>query len=182
MNIEDLCKKIFEKKNVVTINEQEIARYTELTGMEISQEYLYILKNYTGVYVKEEYGFKAIKPSPFAGTDGFEVFNLFIGLSGRDNFFKVYETYVEQLPKGVYPMAEIDGGNLLCVEAGTGKIYMWLHDEPEGEDLFLATTSLLDLLERMEKIPVQETTGSGVIVESVRLSDEILEALRKFKK
>ena len=92
------------------------------------------------------------------------------------------EDVVEKLYEGVYPMAEIDGGNLLCVEATTGKIYVWLHDEPEGEDLFLAATSLMDLLERMEKMPAQETKGSGIIVESVRVSEELLEALRNYKK
>lgn len=182
MRITELCEKIFEKKNIVTVNELEKEQYTALTGMEISEEYLYILENYTGVYVKEEYGFKAIQQSPFAGEDGFDVFSDFIGLSGRDNFFKVYETYAEQLPQGVYPMAEIDGGNLLCVEAATGQIYVWLHDEPEGEDLFLAAESLRDLLERMEKMPKKETKGSGVIVESVRLSEELLAALRNYKK
>ena len=182
MRLAELCEKIFEEKNVVTISAGEITRYTELTGMEISEEYRFILENYTEVYVKEEYGFKAIQQSPFAGEDGFDVFSDFIGLSGRDNFFKVYETYTEQLPQGVYPMAEIDGGNLLCVEAATGQIYVWLHDEPEGEDLFLAAESLQNLLERMEKMPKQKTKDSGVIVEAMSLSEELLAALRNYKK
>ena len=148
------CEKleeIFEEKNTQKINKKKLQEYEKLTGIKISTEHLYILENYEDVFINDDYGFVAKQLSPFASTDGYETFNVFIGFNTEYDLIQTYEMLKEQLPDNVYPIAEMDGGNYICISKN-GEIYIWLHDHLEQDGLFMANTSLEKFVLSIEKM------------------------------
>lgn len=148
------CDEIFEGKNVNKINIQKLETYEKYINMKVSSELAYILSNFEGIMIKEEYGFISQQSSPFANEQGYEVIMDFIGLNTKPNLFSVHEMLKEQLPSGVYPIAEMDGGNYLCI-SNNGKVYIWLHEYDEHSSLFLANTSIEKFILSMVKMPKQ---------------------------
>lgn len=177
--IRSILKMIFEEENRVFIDDETKEKYYKLTGMKISELYLYILEHYSDVFINDEYGYKAIDKSPFAGN-GLDSFSDFIGLMGKCNVFSEYEVYRGQLLQGYYPIAHIDGGNLLCIESKTGNIYTWLHDEDERNCIYLAQNSLEDFILNISKEDSNHYHDDLGIV-GFHFSDELWDAIRKHK-
>lgn len=177
--IKAILKRLFKEENIVLISKEIKEQYFKLTGMEVSELYQYILEHYSDVYINDGYGYKAIEKSPFAG-DGLDSFSDFIGLIGDCSVFSEYEVYREQLPQGYYPIAHIDGGNLLCMESKTGNIYTWLHDESESNCLFLAQESLEDFILNIVKDESDHDDNDSGIV-SFHFSDELWDAIKNYK-
>lgn len=150
------CEAIFEFKNVKKINKERLQEYENLTGMKVSPEHLYILKNYEEVMINEGYGFVSKELSPFANEEGYEIVVEFIGLNEKYDLIRTYEMYKEQLPCGIYPIAEMDGGNYICISK-KGDIYIWLHECIEQDGLFLANTSIEKFIFSIEKMPEENT-------------------------
>ena len=150
------CEEIFENKNTQKINKVKLQEYENLTGIKVSPEHLYILENYEDVMINDGYGFVAQQRSPFSGTDGYETFIEFIGLNTRYDLIRTYEMLKEQLPDNIYPIAEMDGGNYICISKNE-EIYIWLHEHLEQEGLFLANTSIEKFILSIEKMPEIET-------------------------
>lgn len=146
------CAKIFESRNVKKIDLEKLNMYKKLIGFKIVPELIYIFENYEGVMLKEGYGFVPKEPSPLTNEKGYETFIEFIGLDTKYNLFTIYEMYKQQLPLGIFPIAEMDGGNYLCI-SDNGYIYIWLHDCIENESLFLANTSISKFILSVEKMP-----------------------------
>lgn len=146
------CLDIFEKKNIQKINTEKLASYEKMIDNKISSEFMYILENYEGIMLKEGYGFISQQPSPFANTQGYDTFIEFIGLNTKYDLFTTYEIYKEQLPLGIYPIAEMDGGNYICISKNE-EVYIWLHDYSEQEGLILANTSMEKFILSIEKMP-----------------------------
>lgn len=177
--LKNTLKTIFDKENVVIINKELKKRYYELTGMEISEIYQYILEHYSNIVLNENYGYNAIEKSPFAG-DGLDTFSDFIGLVGDSTVFTEYKVYKEQLPIGYYPIAHIDGGNLICINSNTGSIYTWLHDENEDNCLFLAQKNLEDFIKNIVKED-SNNIKKDLGINNFHFSDELWNAIKNFK-
>ena len=135
------CTEIFESRNSKKIDAKKLDTYENLLGFKICPEFIYVLENYEGVMLKEGYGFVPEHPSPLTDENGYETFIEFIGLNTKYNLFTTYEMYKDQLPIGIFPIAEMDGGNYLCM-SNNNEVYTWLHDCVEGKDLFLASPSI----------------------------------------
>lgn len=148
------CEEIFETKNTTTIDKQKLEEYENFVGLKLSPEFLYILENYEGAMINEGYGFVSQQISPFANVEGYETFSEFIGLNTKYDLLRTYDMYKEQLPSGIYPIAEMDGGNFICISQDE-KIYIWLHECIEQDGLFLVNTSLEKFILSMEKMPME---------------------------
>lgn len=150
------CEEIFELKNTNTIDKKKLEEYEKVVGLKFGSEFLYILENYEGVMINEGYGFVSQQISPFANMEGYETFSEFIGLNTKYDLHRTYEMYKEQLPLGVYPIAEMDGGNFICISQ-EGKIYIWLHECIEQDGLFFVNTNLEKFVLSIEKMPTDNT-------------------------
>ncbi len=150
------CEEIFEFKNVQKISKEKLQEYENLTGIKMSPELLYILENYEGVMINEGYGFVSQQLSPFANEEGYETFIEFIGLNTKYDLIGIYEMLKKQLPCDIYPIAEMDGGNYICISKNE-EIYIWLHEFLEQEGLFLANTSIEKFILSIEKMPKVNT-------------------------
>lgn len=148
------CEEIFETKIPTVIDKQKLEKYENLIGFSLSPEYLHILENYEGVMLNEGYGFVPKQSSPVANADGYETFNEFVGFDSRYDLFTMYEMYKEQLPLGAVPIAEMEGGDYICLSKDE-KIYIWLHEYVEQEGLILANISLEQFILSIEKMPLE---------------------------
>jgi hypothetical protein len=59
--------------------------------------------------------------------------NYFFGFSEKyyEDFMHNYKTYLERMPKELYPIGSADGGNIVCMNKGTDEIYFWFHEEDD---------------------------------------------------
>lgn len=57
--------------------------------------------------------------------------NYFFGFSENkyQDFFHNYSAYFNRMPPELFPIASVDGGNLLCMDKEDGSIYYWFHEE-----------------------------------------------------
>lgn len=146
------CEEIFEEKKYCKLDESVIRKNEEEMGFEFDDYMLFLLENYEDVFIKENYGFKSYERTPFADENGFEVLSTFYGLTKETNLLSIYETYKEQLPIGVIAVAEMDGGNQLCINK-KGSVYIWLHDSNNDNSLYLASKNLKEFILGVEEIP-----------------------------
>lgn len=149
MKIQNKCNEIFEEKKFIAISKDRIAEYKKKTKFSLNDDMIYVIENYGGVFIKEDYGFIGQKRSPFADENGYEAISFFFDFDG---LLSAYETYKTQLPKGYLPIAEGDGGNLICINR-RGHVYIWLHDEDDGNCLFLANKKFADFILSIKEIP-----------------------------
>lgn len=168
------CEEIFGHKNTQEIDKEKLQEYENLTGIKLSQEHLYLIENYEDVILEDGFGFVAKELSPFADSDGYETFIEFLGFNSEYyTLISTYEMLEEQLPDNVYPIAEMDGGNYICISK-KGDLYIWLHDHLEQDGLFLANTSIEELVLSIEQMPEHEVDLDDVELE---LSDELWDSL-----
>lgn len=63
------------------------------------------------------------------------IFNLdyFFGFSEKDyqDIFKNLKTFDKRMPNELFPIARVDGGDLLCMSKENGSIYYWFHEEDD---------------------------------------------------
>lgn len=176
---EEKCREIFEREQEIQDIKTELKRLQEYFDFEVSTEYQYILERYTGVYIRENYGFKSLEKTPLTDEDGFDSVCLFFPLKDRNNIFAIYEMYKQQLPVNLIPIGELDGGNLLCLDRVTNGIYIWIHDE-EGENTHLAQKNMYDFILSFRETEYKENADLGIV--KAEFSPEFLEALRNYKK
>ncbi len=73
-DIKKICSEIFEERNKTKISDNDKKKYFAATGLQMDEEYQYILENYAGVFLKEDYGYKPLEKSPFTSENGYDAF------------------------------------------------------------------------------------------------------------
>lgn len=173
------CNEIFEREREIQDIEPELEQLQEYFDLEVPAEYQYILERHTGIYIREDYGFKSLEKTPLTDENGFDTMSFFFPLKDRNSIFAVYEMYKQQLPVGLIPVGELDGGNLLCLNRVTNGIYVWIHDE-EGRNTHLAQSSMYDFILSFRKTEHEKNADLGIV--KAEFSPGFLEALRNYKK
>lgn len=181
MNVEYVskCNDIFERECAIQDIKTELKRFQEYFDFEIPTEYQYILEKYSGIYIRENYGFKALEKTPLTDKNGFDAVLFFFPLKGRNNIFAKYEMYKQQLPIDLLPIGELDGGNLLCLNRVTNGIYVWIHDE-EGKNTHLVQNNISDFIYSFKQLACETDDDLGIV--ETKFSASFLEALRSYKK
>lgn len=170
------CEEVFQFKNPQSIPEEKVKELQIIMGRRITEEYRYILANYSSVFLKEGYEICSKYSSPMTDENGTEPFLYFVPLEGDDNIFYTYEMYREQLPDSYYPVALADGGNIICMNESSA-IYIWLHDELEN-----GVYKIFDSLEQMILMITQiEYQEDDLGIEEMVLSEEFFIALNAIK-
>lgn len=75
----------------------------------------------------------------------------FIGFHTKYNLFTIYKMHRAQLPFGIFPIAEMDDRNYICMS--NNKRYIWIHDYNAKSGLFWVSTSINKFILSIEKIP-----------------------------
>lgn len=173
------CKEIFEEEHEREDIDEELKCIKNDLEVEVSAEHQYILERYAGEFIRENYEFKAIEKTPLTDKNGFDSVSFFFPLKGQDNIRDKYTTFKEQLPKELIPIAEMDGGNLICLNKVTNEIYSWVHDEI-GENVHLVQKNMRDFVFAFEQSEDEKKDDLGIV--EAKFSPGLLEALRNYKK
>ncbi len=117
MNTLESLNKIDIEKNIKNLL---ILRHK--IGFEIPATFSNFLQNHSVVKPKLSY-FKK-------GNIEFYI-NYFFGFSENkyQDFFQNYNAYFNRMPPEIFPIASVDGGDLLCMDKDNGSIYYWFHEE-----------------------------------------------------
>jgi len=171
------CNQIFEKQRKFQYSEREINKFQEYFKITIWEGYKYILQNYSGEYLRDDYEFKCIERTPLSDEDGYDGISFFFPLDGENSVYEIEKMYREQLPIGFIPIGDVDGGNLLCFNKATGGIFMYLHDQPDT-NIYIVNNNMYDFIDSIEKHVIKVDT-SGIV--ETNFSEELLKAMREYK-
>lgn len=106
-------------------------------NLKLLNEYIYFLQFYGNNYIKDNYCFKPpISSSYIAKQDNYELDGIFGLYKNSNNLEKEIEFYKDILPSNLFPIADLPGGDLVCMDKEERKIYFWFHDM-QGENLYL---------------------------------------------
>ena len=116
---------------IISLN--EINNFSSKYNLSWSKEYIYFLQYYGNVYIKDNYYFEDSHTPFVSKNQRYYELDGFFGLhEGRDNIEMRIADSRADLPDNLFPIAEILGGDLVCMEKKTGEIFFWYH-EMEGE-------------------------------------------------
>ncbi|TYS59877.1 SMI1/KNR4 family protein [Sutcliffiella horikoshii] len=152
----------FDLRDVNTIwNDEEINKIEEKYNIKFPNDYKYYLKNYGNDYIKEDYRLSPpVEIEQIQNISQFEIDSLY-GLNNDENNLenKIF-SYKEILPDNFIPIADLPGGDLICM-GEEYKIYIWFHDI-EGENIFLVSNSFKEFIFNINRIKNEESNINNV--------------------
>lgn len=135
----DLEMDISKNKNAY----KTIEMIERMYGVELPVEYKEFLVEYGGCFVKENRMYQPIEVTPVTPEDGFDSIGGFYGVTNNAyDIESTIHTYKDTLGNAVIPIADADGGDLICLglkEQYRGKIFFWYHEDEatdEGKEYF----------------------------------------------
>ncbi len=121
---------VLKKENVY----KSIETIERLYGVDLPLDYKEFLLEYGGCFIKENRMYQPIEVTPVTPEDGFDSIGYFYGITNDAyDIESTIQTYKGILGSTVMPIADADGGDLICIglkDTYKGKIYYWYH---EGE-------------------------------------------------
>ncbi|WP_406590376.1 SMI1/KNR4 family protein [Bacillus atrophaeus] len=95
---------------------------------------------------------------------------IFYGFGLDDNDFNIAtlaETYEDQMPDWIIPIADANGGNQICLGIkgeGSGKVYFWDHELTNGvKDTFLIADSFEDFIQSLSIEEDSDEEDDGIL-------------------
>lgn len=118
---------------------KSIERIERLYGVDLPLDYKEFLLEYGGCYIKDNIMYQPIEFTPVTPEDGFDSIGYFYGITNDDasNIESIIQNYKGILENSVMPIADADGGDLICIglkEQYRGKIYYWYHEGENNDD------------------------------------------------
>lgn len=81
------CEEVFIRQNRMELEDKLISELQNSMGIMMCEEYRYILENYSGEFLNDNYELCSKYHSPMADENGAEPFMYFIGLEGEETLF-----------------------------------------------------------------------------------------------
>lgn len=182
-DLEKMLKKI-EEVGVVKKNQNveqvisELNEFEKQREIKLPEEYKQFLIRYSSLSLKDDYCYKPLEKNPWTPEDGYETVDLFYGFSNdKYDLRKMAERYSDQITKACVPIAELSGGNQLCLRVlgqDNGKVYFWDHESnnPEKTYGYLSANSFLELIMSFEAHSRKSRVDLSQI--KITLSDDLL--------
>lgn len=127
---------IIDKEMVVENKEgayQIIDTIERIYGVGLPSDYREFLPEYGGCFIKENIMIHPNETTPVTPEDGFHSIGGFYGITnGAYDIESIIQTYKSILGNVVMPIADADGGDLICIGLRgkyRGKVYYWYHEE-----------------------------------------------------
>ncbi len=145
---------------MVVLKKEDVYKSIEtierLYGVNLPLNYKEFLLEYGGCFTKSNRMYHPIEVTPVTPEDGFDSMVGFYGITTYDayNIETIIQTYKDILGSIVMPIADADGGDLICIglkDKYRGKIYYWHHedettDEDRKEYYYLIANSLEEFI------------------------------------
>ena len=170
--LDDTVIKI-SKKNIEQIN----AFFTAY-NISSGEDYVYFLENHGNDYIKDGYVFRC------KNVDDIEYeTDMFFGLEETTgNIVEELRRYEQIIPSEVFPIADMPGGDLVCMHKKSGKVFFWFHEE-NGDNLKVIADSFMDFIMGFEKKTQKERSTKPTDFSINPELDKLLrEAAKKYQK
>jgi SMI1 / KNR4 family (SUKH-1) len=130
--------------------------------IDFPKDYICYLEEYGNDYIDPSY--KCIpQEAPFDFNElEFEIDSIFGLHPDVNNLIEQIESYQGIIPEHVFPIADLPGGDLVCMNKKTGAVYFWFHDR-EGHKMSKVFDSFREFI--LSFIKVEEQTSNAEIVE-----------------
>ena len=144
--VKQMLNEIIDLEMDISKNEntyKTIEMIERLYDVDLPVDYKEFLVEYGGCFVKKNRMYQPIEVTPVTPEDGFDSIGGFYGVT--NNAYDIESTiltYKDTLGNAVIPIADADGGDLICLglkEQYRGKIYSWYHEDEatdEGKEYF----------------------------------------------
>lgn len=150
-------------------------------GVDLPVDYKGFLLEHGGCFIKDNIMYQPIEVTPVTPVDGFDSVGGFYGITNDAyDIESAIQTHKDILGSFVMPIADADGGDLICVglkDEYRGKIYYWYHegetiDEDGNEYFYLIANSFEEFI---LKFSLHEREG-GVSLDDIELflDDDLL--------
>ena len=177
--MEQFKKKIEEiidfdiKEIYKTWNEDDIKKFEEKYKMKLPHDFAFYLQYYGNDYIREDYRFiPSIKLPKKIKQTQFEIDSIY-GLNNDEN--KIDDKinfYKDILPVELFPIADLAGGDLICMGIKGNKqnnVYICFH-EMDGENTFMVSNSFENFVENFKSIKVEKSNLDNV---KLNMSDKL---------
>ncbi|KIL11061.1 SMI1/KNR4 family protein [Bacillus sp. Je.9.29.b] len=159
----------------------EMKEIEEENAYHISPDYKSFISEYGECWIEDNvYTHLREKPVWLVGES--VPVELFYGLEQNDyDIREAIKTYKDQLPEQIIPIADADGGDLICLDVSKinqGKIYFWDHELRDREqDLFLIADTFTEFIEGLFVVEDDEDSDTEDI--DIQLSDDLIKMLKE---
>ena len=154
-------------------NEDDIKKCEEKYMMKFPHDFAFYLQHYGNDYIRENYRFvpsielpKKIKQTQFEIDSIYGLNNDENKIDDKINFYK------DILPVGLFPIADLAGGDLVCMGMKANKqnnIYIWFH-EMDGKNTFMVANSFKNFVENFKSIKTEKSNLNNV---KLNMSDKL---------
>lgn len=170
----------FDLKEIETFwDEVKIKTLEEKYNLNFSEDYVFYLKYYGNDYIREDVRLiRSIELPEIIKQTQFEIDAIYGLYNDENNLDDKINSYKNILPDELFPIADLPGGDLICMGKKGNKIYIWFH-EMEGENVFLVSDSFRNFIEDFRRIKMGENTVGNV---KLNLGDKLNVFLNKASK
>jgi len=135
---------------------ETIEKIERLYEVDLPLDYKEFLLEYGGCFIKENRMYQPIEVTPVTPEDGFDSIGGFYGITNNAYGIEpIIQTYKDVLGNIVLPIADADGGDLICIGLRgkyRGKIYFWYHEgeisNDENEYYYLIANSFEEFISK----------------------------------
>lgn len=142
-------------KNVTSL----ISEFENRNNVKLPSEYKYFLEHYGECNFDTDTVYQPIKKTPFTSSKGFQEISFFYGIGTEYDILKMLKTYSGRIPEDFITIAELPGGDQLCMNVNIsssdyGKIYSWDHENENNgwhENVYLVANSFSDFINSFQE-------------------------------
>jgi SMI1 / KNR4 family. len=151
--LEDLKRKLDEIIDFSLIDNQkkwgkeDIALVENKYQLTLTADYIFYLQFYGNNYVKDNYLYKPTNSIYAITKEETYLTGAFFGLNeDAHNLEKEITARQNLLPNDIFPIVDIPGGDLVCMDKKNGSVYLWYHEMPEESCVYLVEESFTDFI------------------------------------
>ncbi|MCM2604220.1 SMI1/KNR4 family protein [Rossellomorea marisflavi] len=143
-------------------HKDEILSLEEKYQIDFPKDYISYLKEYGNDYLDPSYKCIPEETPPDFNKFEFELDSIFGLHPDVNNLIEQIKSYQGIIPEHVFPIADLPGGDLVCMDKKTGSVYFWFHDR-EGNKMSKVFDSFREFILGFTK--VEDQTSNTEIVE-----------------
>jgi len=136
-----------------------IRNFEETSNLILPDEYKYFLENYGECNFENDAIYEPVMLTPSMDPDNFQDISFFYGVGTDNDLSRMLKVYIQRIPQDYVPIAELPGGDQLCMDVGInssnyGKVYLWDHEnECNGgiENTYLVANSFSDFIDSFKE-------------------------------
>ncbi|MEI3612819.1 SMI1/KNR4 family protein [Pseudogracilibacillus sp. SO30301A] len=164
----------FDVKEIIKSWDEDHINNLEIKyEIKLPRDYSFYLQHYGNDYIREDYCFIPSKDlSNNIKQVQFEIDSIYGLYNDENNIEDKINFYKDLLPDDLIPIADLPGGDLVCIgtkDDKQNKIYFWFH-EMDGENIYLVSDSFENFIMNFKRLDVEKNSLENV---NLNISDKL---------